>query len=212
MKRLQLGLTMGVLGLSLGALGFRGCGEPQSLGVFGAPSDSPVIVRGGSVTALAPSGWNEMVAGSVYSKTLSGAANTVYIDGIDESGKTNPKDYPFPGLNANWQITLTFRNQSGGTKATQLQICTKIKNNACDPDLTVYLVGDSHDKLLNSDFDRKVSGQKVRLRSQVSNCYPFNTFDPECDHISDINVSGISGITGPNHCVDGACEVAVTHK
>ena len=217
MKKIALGIGIVCFGAVLGIFGHSAYESHYRKWPFGAPSDTPVVVRGGSVTAFSM-GWTERVPGQVYSETLTGAANTIYLDGIDKTGKKSPKDYTAPNLSGNWQISLTFRNQdlASGKGPTQLQICTKLTNNSCDPDLTgslgnsVYLVGDQHDQILHGDFDRK--GSNVRLRTKLSNCDTASTFDAECDHIADISVSGIPGLGGPYHCVDGSCDVGITHQ
>lgn len=192
--------------------------------------DSPIVVRGGSFTALQNTSkpWAQNLHNSnVWQVDIGGPPNTLYVDGIDEQANPtySPEHEQIPTLTRNWGMTLTFNNTDpdNGNKPTQLQICTKLDANSnCDLRNTdafdntstkIYLQSDPGDAKVNLAGE-DINRTGARLRYVLPGCPPAPSpdLDPKCNHVVNVQIYGISGHSGPYPCVDGACDIMVNHN
>jgi hypothetical protein len=180
--------------------------------------DPPVVMRGGSVTAVANLRWVQVLSPNVYkTPAISGTANTVLLDGVELEGGTDPspQDKTFTAGTNNWSIDVKFRNIDSGGGPTHVLICSNLNNNksGCDTGSslsttgTVFLVWDPNDTLFSSQVDN----QNARIHAELSHC-DYSNFDAGCDHIQDITLSGFTTGNAKYRCEDGACFVGISSQ
>lgn len=179
-------------------------------GPMGSATDSPVVVRGGSVSTVATQKWTPGTPPNIYSTTTGGFANTLNFDGLS----TNPASFTISNLKTNWEVTLTFTNNP----ATQLQICTYLQNNACAVNgnpvgKTVYLVTNPNDTVIPDS----VGNPNTHMHFKLYHCNysdPPNNPDPDpaCNHVKTVTILGTPKNNGNYQCVNWACDVGVDQK
>jgi hypothetical protein len=206
MKPLTVKVGFTILGATFGVLGFVII--QFFVGPKGAATDSPIVVRGGSVGGIGTRGWTKVDAHNFHAD-VGGPANTLDLDGIDTTlgDTTHPaKDFTINKLQTNWKITLLFRDST----ATKLQICSSVScSTSGTVGSTIYLVGDQNDEMkLDSGLDR--SG--VRMHFKLYQCDTSSDPDPVCNHIANVTMAGIPGYSGPYQCVDGTCDIGIDTK
>jgi hypothetical protein len=189
------------------------------------PSDSPIIVRGGSLNALAHQGgtWTATATPNLFQEDLGANPKTIYLGGVDESGTTtNPQDDTIPNLTTDWTISFTLREPP----LSVAKLCTHLIPRAdnpslmkCDPSPSapfsnhlVYLEAAKGDSLVPSSFDN--ANKYVRLHYVVNGCSlvePSGTVkESDCDKIRTVSFDGIPKYSGRVfQCVDGACDIGI---
>jgi hypothetical protein len=185
------------------------------------PSDSPVVVRGGSMKFLIQDGstWAPVLgATDVWSVTQSKPLTALSIDGIvpSGSGTYGTSSVGITDISTNWIITVDFRESDGKTedKKTVAQICTNWipgvgPGTGCvitgKPGKKLFLVGNLDDTLSPKP---PMGNQKTPTFSDDSlsdaprktydvYCNGVTTPDSNCDHIFTVKVSALTGIVSP---------------
>jgi hypothetical protein len=229
MKRLVAGVGLTLFGAVLAVSGCKKDDHDYLVKKFGSPSDSPVVVRGGSLNFIANAGsaprWQSN--GSLY-VVQNVPLNTLYLDGVIPSGSTSidPVSQASPVMPANyWTITLALRKGSGNviictqttTDGHGRQVCNLsptgvLPSNTRGP---IYVQGDSSNTLAIDDFDR--SKRAARMHYKISSCNLSGVdglgnptdLDPECDKIKTISIQDGPSNTTTFSCVDGACDIGI---
>jgi hypothetical protein len=195
--------------------------------------DTPVVVRGGSVTAHGDMAWNQTPKNAnayVTKLTVNGnevPANTLDFDGVDPASTTNPVHLPVETLSGNWIVTLDYRG--GGSPGsedqnTTLKICTKMDPSyqTCLPDngpvnSTIFLLG-------GLDAQHQPVGTFIGSPQAVIDRAGGVFFDLNkcngmaadthayCNHIYNVTVETSSGTAAPLHCVDGGCVIGIGNQ
>jgi hypothetical protein len=203
---------------------------PPALSPFKAPSQSPLKVRGGSVKAIyygdTGSSWNTstVVPGNSASVTLTNiSANTIHLDGVDpkDAGATNTPGEDSQTPNANWRITITFRDKNDPTgKAedpnSKLVLCTLVddknkckidQSTATPPGNTVYFQGDANGQLVYFDNTKT---DMPHMDYNLTNCGGSMCTDAALqNHIHSVKIEWINQSPIKYHCPDGLCVIAV---
>ena len=226
MKALFAGAGSTMLLLAIGTFGFRALAPRQFrtdvLDLlrlnFIANSDSPVVVRGGSFSAVTYSArWTKEPSNpNLWSADINHTPDLVSMAYVDPGSQNKPQDEgPWVAQN-NWYITVMFQDNA----TPDLIICTQLANGKCDLGATgtlrstkIFFQADASDKIessINTDVDR--SGQRLAFTS-LSQCKSkgVDDLDPKCNHIKSIQLHGIPSHDGTYQCVDGACEIEIEH-
>ena len=197
-------LTLGSLKLFF----FKKSKEERRVVVAG--KDSPVIIRGGSITAIASGVWDLYKAPNVYSAPLSSAADkkTIVISGEGVPTSTSAMDY-------SWTISITARDSNGNVDPSGSNGFILCSNADCstgkpiEATNLVYLTTiDPNDTIVRPDVDdddgKEGPGGVIKYHrwgfNHSNNCQ-------RCNHISEIWIS--QGVKVPHPCHNGRCEVGV---
>lgn len=213
MKPLTVRIGLSAFGAALAVLGLWGCHRSRDIvGKKGSPTDSPVVVRGGSVSAVAYPRWFQDPQAYTYFADVNGTPDTVYLDWVGVSGSPKIPTSVTLQSSTNWKITLTLRDADAAHSkpATQIQICSA-ENCVIGGSFSsnsVFLVGNQIDTTIPDSYDNAYG----HLHFLLPQCgYAASDPDPKCNHIADVIVAGFSTNNGTYHCVDGTCDVWIAH-
>jgi len=189
--------------------------------------DSPIVIRGGSVSAHEDNLWQPLPQYSnAFSYQVSQVPKQFDMDGVDTpQSRTTPRHFSNIPLSGSWIITLDFRTNHGTADDTSrtLSICSNIILGTCtligNPTSTIYIVGglDNHSQPVGS-FYPTVIDRNGGLFYDMSSCPDDNPSDqnlkrhPSCDHPEKIWLTDLDTDNKPQligHCIDGACSIAI---
>lgn len=190
--------------------------------------DSPVTIRGGSITARnSKAEWLLGSTADIWTIDLKKLAANIKLRDViytDPNVPNDPnaqtiRDSIIGPLTNNWQLTLSFRRNDGVTEdpTTQLTLCSAIPagQNSCsisgplDSKGTVYLLSDERGTFSQELLDRPIK----RLRYHLDACHGSTDLHPPCDHIYAVTVTGTGPATDLKYqCPDGECTIEISDK
>lgn len=167
------------------------------------PSDSPVVVNGGSVDVTSAANLATDTDGHKYHANLGSIPTTLSLDGTSLS-PTAPSTIPLG--TTNWVITVVFQNKTAQNNATSLKICTQ---SSCTADGAAISGNSVYVSDADDTFIQDSSKPHNRMHAKLTHCDYSSDPDPPCNHIDSITLEGINGYSGPYTCNNGVCTIGV---
>jgi hypothetical protein len=182
------------------------------------PTNAPIVVRGGSVTAVCITqncAWSGTAASPIRSSNLSQPVSKIYLDDVQATpgGQTISTSFNVP---RHWDITITFRDPDGihpspGTE--KLHICTDLSGVTCtsggiSTQNIIYLQG-------NPGFTTAAGTNTGVSYNMTSPCLQNHVPATTCNHIYSLTFSwnAATGVSLPNggtyFCGDTFCKIGL---
>lgn len=222
----------GISGLAIIALALCGCSKqapcppviPVKPPAPAGGNNPPVVIRGGSVEGIAPTGgsgagWNQTSATTLQTVN-SYDVSVLSLDGVAQTSGGPTGQYSATNLSNNWIVTLYFRDSNGNpTTAKKLTISTS-------PDTPsksfIVLTGDGSGEFTSEGIIDSHDIQRYDLTPDPTGCLqPLNgkARNRKCNHVGEIQVQNVpswldgtsSPVPNPTYfyCPVGDCDVYI---
>lgn len=224
-----------ISGLAVIALAFCGCQHvsPSPAGNPVRPpapvvNNPPVVVRGGSVEGIAPTGgsgagWNQTSATTLQT-AYSYDVSVLSLDGVALTSGGPTGQYSATGLPNTWKVTLFFRDNNGndpGANAKTLALSASTDPAAPNKSF-VALTSDGKGDFTPEGAIDGYDIQRYELKPDDKGCMKPSANgerNRKCDHVIRVEVQGVSiwtagtgsAVSNPAdfYCIAGECDIYI---